>query len=313
MSARSNSRVADSTSNDATAQLPMQIRRAYEQTCHALDDARVAHDKALVDSGCNKAQLDKLAGEVGLRSLKADDADAEYRQSIDAANERQRQYYDEDLPRVMQTLQTVEERRMDSVQDTLAKYARSCLNVMPEISNVYASMLDAADAVRRDDDLTMFIARTRKIGPLRERPLTYESYYKKQAGKTMQLIRKRTIGCGGSSRGGDSARGRGSSMGSGADAVSTRSERPTSVDLSGLPLLEAVDVARKRIIELEHDINVEEKKHAGVRTLAVATEAQPKLADRAVIAEIQVQLHDCEDVLGRVLPCCGGFKSVACR
>lgn len=146
----------------------------FERLRIVQDQTQEEYERAKFNNPQSKL-VDKLGKKLKSDCKKAAAADASYIDTVHKLAQTQTKAYREELPRVLDELQRLEEQRITVVRQTLLTFCAISASTAPEISNTIGRVESAADAISPNGDIAAFVAE-KKTGAVIPPPAQYEPY-----------------------------------------------------------------------------------------------------------------------------------------
>ncbi|KAI3634399.1 hypothetical protein MIR68_008003 [Amoeboaphelidium protococcarum] len=231
-------------------------KKNYETACKVADDARIAMEKASRSMTVTKAQEDRLRDEASSKAKKAEEADEEFQKVLAITNSKQSQFYEKDLPKVLDGMQSIDEAGIDFLKDMESKYVSYLVGTqLPDLTKSYNKMTESVNAVDKSADSEIFINKNKSNAPLPEK-IPYENIWEKLNGQ--------------------------------------KKKNEDDMLLESMSPEKAYKKAQAKVKELQKELDQAESKRSGIEVLAEAYLTTPQLADSKTLMDINNQLEDIE-------------------
>ena len=246
------------------------MRKNKDATVRAVEEARLAFERANADKNVTKAYVERLREEYAAKARKTLVCKEEYIQAAQIIKAQQQKLYKEDLPEAFNKLQRTEEFRLQRLKSHLNELGVLVYGAAKEEATCLQSILSRWDKFSPVQMIQNFIENVRS-----DVPFEYPEEILTDACTTTECLGLTT------SRN-DSK----SNLGSAAELPKL------SRSASLLLLSNDSDGIRKRLAELEKEIPAAERHHEGIKSLHRLYSLQPELADEPTCAETERQLTE---------------------
>jgi len=142
----------------------------YEKLKKAQEESEEEANKA---SGSAKEAKAKKSAEAATK--KAETADLEYRDAVKQLQASQQKFYQDEMPKILDDLQKLEEERIDKMKDWFLRMVALQETVPPAVTTACAGMRKASEMIDRTNDISQFIAQNRSGTP-KPAEAKYEPY-----------------------------------------------------------------------------------------------------------------------------------------
>lgn len=142
----------------------------YEKSKKKQDEADDEVNKT--NGTAKEAKAKKAAEQAG---KKAEAADTEYREAVKQLQSSQQKFYVDEMPRVLDDLQKIEEDRVDKMREWLLGVVGLQESIPPAIASACENMRKSVESVDREADITAFISQN-KTGASKPPEAKYEPY-----------------------------------------------------------------------------------------------------------------------------------------
>lgn len=130
-------------------------------------------DEANKVSGTAKEAKAKKTAEAATK--KAELADTEYRDAVKQLQSAQQKFYHDEMPKILEELQKLEENRMDSMKEWFLSVVASQEAIPPALSTASQNMRKVAEAIDRQADIAGFIS-SNTTGSVKPPEAKYEPF-----------------------------------------------------------------------------------------------------------------------------------------
>jgi uncharacterized membrane-anchored protein YhcB (DUF1043 family) len=117
-----------------------------------------SEDEANKVSGTAKEAKAKKSAEAATK--KAETADTEYREAVKQLQASQQKFYHDEMPKILEELQKLEENRLDNMKDWLLGVVTAQETIAPALSSATQNMRKVTEAIDRQADVAGFITTT---------------------------------------------------------------------------------------------------------------------------------------------------------
>jgi len=117
-----------------------------------------SEDEANKVSGTAKEAKAKKASEAAAK--KAEIADQEYRDAVKQLQASQQKFYHDEMPKILEELQKLEENRMDSMKEWFLAVVSVQETIPPALASASQNMRKVTEAIDRQADIASFISST---------------------------------------------------------------------------------------------------------------------------------------------------------
>jgi len=139
----------------------LSLNKAKELYHKACRDLEVAEYLRKEDEGQVSAQnLQKRDKKVAKCHADVADAETAYRNAIEETKSVQRRYYDESLPRMLDSLQVVYHSRLQKIQECMTSYASEVTQVVENLSSLVVDTAGVCREFQPQQDIEEYIAKT---------------------------------------------------------------------------------------------------------------------------------------------------------
>jgi chemotaxis protein histidine kinase CheA len=164
----------------------------YEKLKKSQEESEEEANKA---SGSAKEAKAKKNAEAATK--KAETADLEYREAVKQLQASQQKFYQDEMPKILDDLQKLEEERIDKMKDWFLRMVALQETVPPAVTTACAGMRKAAEMIDRTNDISQFIAQNRSGTPkppeAKYEPYVSESPMLSRNGSRMTLAPQNNI------------------------------------------------------------------------------------------------------------------------
>eukprot|EP00026_Physarum_polycephalum_P007209 Phypoly_transcript_07266.p1 GENE.Phypoly_transcript_07266~~Phypoly_transcript_07266.p1 ORF type:complete len:474 (+),score=109.19 Phypoly_transcript_07266:75-1496(+) len=164
----------------------------YEKLKKAQEESEEEANKA---SGSAKEAKAKKNAEAATK--KAETADLEYRDAVKQLQSAQQKFYQDEMPKILDDLQKLEEERIDKMKDWFLRMVSLQETVPPAVTTACAGMRKAAEMIDRTNDISQFIAQNRSGTPkpaeAKYEPYVSESPMMSRQGSRMTLTPQASV------------------------------------------------------------------------------------------------------------------------
>lgn len=162
-------------------------KSTYEKDKKRQDDTQDEYDKAPP----NSPQIEKLAKKLNTDTKKAQASDKKYMDAVNFLASVQSKYYDDEMPRVLTTLEEMELSRIECMKGCMIHYSQLFSEFSPLLASCATNITNSSNSVDAKADIEAFTNERASRKPKPERA-EYEPY-NSAAGKCM----KKSTGGGG--------------------------------------------------------------------------------------------------------------------
>lgn len=145
-------------------------KQNYEKLKKAQEESEEEANKA---SGTAKEA--KLKKNAEAATKKAETGDLEYREAVKQLQGSQQKFYHDEMPKILDDLQKLEEERIDKMKDWFLRVVATQETIPPAVTSAAQSMRKASEAIDRATDISNFISQT-KSGLPKPPEAKYEPY-----------------------------------------------------------------------------------------------------------------------------------------
>lgn len=130
-------------------------KQNYEKLKKAQEESEEEANKA---SGTAKEA--KLKKNAEAATKKAETGDLEYREAVKQLQGSQQKFYHDEMPKILDDLQKLEEERIDKMKDWFLRVVAIQETIPPAVTSAAQSMRKASEAIDRVTDISNFISQT---------------------------------------------------------------------------------------------------------------------------------------------------------
>lgn len=146
----------------------------FEKLRHTQDQTKDEYERATFNNAQSKL-VDKLSKKLKADTKKAASADAAYSDAVHKLAAMQDKVYRQDMPRVLDELQRIEEQRIATLSSVLSSFAAILSSLGPEVLSLSERVSVAGQSISPSADVAAFVAEKR-TGAQIPPPATYEPY-----------------------------------------------------------------------------------------------------------------------------------------
>lgn len=132
-------------------------RGRYVTASKEAESAESHHSNAKSDVNMKASSLSKLATKASSAAEKASKTDTEYKQVLAVTNEKQKEYYTNTMPSLLNKFQTFEETRLNFLKSKLQKVAQIIAEKPPVYDQTAQKITEAAGVISVEEDIRAFI------------------------------------------------------------------------------------------------------------------------------------------------------------
>ncbi|XP_057217228.1 formin-binding protein 1 isoform X6 [Triplophysa rosa] len=132
-------------------------KRKFERDCKEADRAQQYFERMDADINVTKAEVEKARQQAQMRHQMASDSKNEYSSYLQKFNQEQNEHYYTIIPNVFQKLQTMEEKRIERMGDSLKTFADVDRQILPIIGKCLDEMTQSAESIDSKTDSSQVI------------------------------------------------------------------------------------------------------------------------------------------------------------
>ncbi|XP_056587921.1 formin-binding protein 1 isoform X11 [Triplophysa dalaica] len=132
-------------------------KRKFERECKEADRAQQYFERMDADINVTKADVEKARQQAQMRHQMASDSKNEYSSYLQKFNQEQNEHYYTIIPNVFQKLQTMEEKRIERMGDSLKTFADVDRQILPIIGKCLDEMTQSAESIDSKTDSSQVI------------------------------------------------------------------------------------------------------------------------------------------------------------
>ncbi|KAB7507512.1 Formin-binding protein 1-like protein, partial [Armadillidium nasatum] len=132
-------------------------KKNYEKAFKEAEKAQENYDKAYADLHLSRAEVEKQRMNSSIKCQQCDDQKNEYANQLQKTNQLQHAHYSTLMPGIFQSLQELDEKRIQQFQALLKKGVDSHKAVLPIIIKCLDGIVTAADSIQEEKDSQLVI------------------------------------------------------------------------------------------------------------------------------------------------------------
>lgn len=139
-----------------------QLEKAKKNYEKAFREAEKAHEnftKADADLHLSRAEVEKQRMNASIKSQQCEDSKNEYANQLQKTNRLQSDHYNSIMPGIFQSLQDMDEKRINNFKNLLKKSVETERSVFPIINKCLDGIISAADSIDEKNDSMVVIER----------------------------------------------------------------------------------------------------------------------------------------------------------
>eukprot|EP01132_Coremiostelium_polycephalum_P001301 gene1301-1643_t len=147
----------------------------YHKLSKDAELAQTALTKGQADPKMKQDKVSQLSTRATQASEKANQADHEYRDTLNTTNVKQNEFYISDMPNLLKEFQAFEEDRITQTKDAMAKLAVFVREIPPVVTHAADGIAQGAEQVDKDADIRQWVAEN-KTNVTVPGPIDYHPY-----------------------------------------------------------------------------------------------------------------------------------------
>ncbi|XP_076068923.1 formin-binding protein 1-like Cip4 isoform X2 [Oratosquilla oratoria] len=134
-------------------------KKNYEKAFRESEKAQENYQKADADLNLSRAEVEKQRMNASIKSQQCEDSKNEYANQLQKSNELQRNHYNVIMPQIFQTMQDMDEKRINDFRNLIKKSVDIERSVFPIINKCLDGIVQAADNIDEKRDSQYVIER----------------------------------------------------------------------------------------------------------------------------------------------------------